>query len=293
MKLLGAVVALLIAFALGRALYEYQEGDVDSQLAAAEAQLTAARAENEAALSATVTVLLANVDARPDGFRLHYSRPHDPDYVRDQRLIQEWGFLEAAIDGLNSILVLPEQVLIVLTECGEAEAYYLPESREVWMCHEVLKESRSIWEGFRPRPTEEAVNLGMSGVFAFLLYHEVGHALIDVLNLPITGREEDVADQLATYILVESGVERYAVQAGTFFANLPAEAPFWDEHSLGAQRSYNVMCWMYGYDPVGNSWIVDEGRLPEARAERCPREYEQLRTSWGGLLKPYRALVAE
>lgn len=34
-------------------------------------------------------------------------------------------------------------------------------------------------------------------------YHEVGHALVDVLELPITGKEEDAVDQLSTYVLVE------------------------------------------------------------------------------------------
>lgn len=33
------------------------------------------------------------------------------------------------------------------------------------------------------------------------LSHEAGHALIAELDLKITGREEDVADQLAAYIL--------------------------------------------------------------------------------------------
>ena len=34
-----------------------------------------------------------------------------------------------------------------------------------------------------------------------LASHELGHALIHVLDLPTTGREEDAVDQLSTYIL--------------------------------------------------------------------------------------------
>jgi hypothetical protein len=45
-----------------------------------------------------------------------------------------------------------------------------------------------------------------SVVVAFALLHEAGHALIDVLRLPVAGREEDAADQFAAWF-AESFVE--------------------------------------------------------------------------------------
>src|SRR4029078_13036153 len=38
----------------------------------------------------------------------------------------------------------------------------------------------------------------------FVLHHELGHALVDLLNLPVTGKEEDAVDQLATVVLLSS-----------------------------------------------------------------------------------------
>src|SRR6185295_2240523 len=38
----------------------------------------------------------------------------------------------------------------------------------------------------------------------FVFYHELGHALIDIYDLPVTGREEDAVDQLATVMLLET-----------------------------------------------------------------------------------------
>ena len=39
----------------------------------------------------------------------------------------------------------------------------------------------------------------MRGVTVSTFFHELGHALIDAWDLPITGREEDAADQLPTW----------------------------------------------------------------------------------------------
>jgi Putative metallopeptidase len=39
------------------------------------------------------------------------------------------------------------------------------------------------------------------------LSHEVGHVLIDVLNLPTTGRDEDVVDEFSTLLLLEGEEE--------------------------------------------------------------------------------------
>jgi Zn-dependent peptidase ImmA (M78 family) len=40
------------------------------------------------------------------------------------------------------------------------------------------------------------------GPVSLVFLHELGHALLDVLQIPILGREEDASDQLATYMLL-------------------------------------------------------------------------------------------
>jgi len=63
------------------------------------------------------------------------------------------------------------------------------------------------------------------------------------------------------------------------------QLPFWDEHSLDKQRFYNLACWLYGHDSEKYGSLVEDGSLPQARAERCPAEYEQMSRSWTTLLK--------
>jgi hypothetical protein len=122
------------------------------------------------------------------------------------------------------------------------------------------------------------------------MMHEVGHALVDVLDLPITGREEDVADQLAVYSLIR-GYEKGAQAAYAGVTALqPASNEFddtqlADEHSLGPQRLYNVLCWIYGSDPQKYSNILQGGMLPESRAVRCPGEWDRMAKAWQRLLR--------
>ncbi len=50
---------------------------------------------------------------------------------------------------------------------------------------------------------------------------------------------------------------------------------------------YNLECWVYGADPVGNADLVKNGSLPQDRADGCEDEYAKLSSSWDTLLGPY------
>ena len=49
-----------------------------------------------------------------------------------------------------------------------------------------------------------------------------------------------------------------------------------DEHSLSAQRMFNVLCIAYGRYPDAFQDLVDQGLLPRARAQSCGKEYKQI-----------------
>src|SRR5262249_24126457 len=122
------------------------------------------------------------------------------------------------------------------------------------------------------------------------------HALVHVLDLPVTGKEEDAVDQLSTLILADGSDEgeRSVLTAAKWFLREHEQKDtdieqlaFWDEHSLEAQRFYNYVCWLYGHDEKTYAGLVKEGALPEDRAVRCPGEYQQLQKSWSRLLEPH------
>ncbi|KUJ67041.1 hypothetical protein ACZ90_32075 [Streptomyces albus subsp. albus] len=134
-----------------------------------------------------------------------------------------------------------------------------------------------------------------AGVVTETLYHEIAHALIDRLDLPIVGREEDVADQFAAYNLVPQGARgRAALLAAadnyTLYAERtdPQDIDYSDEHLPDAARSANYRCYLYGAAPGRERALVDGERLTKARAELCEDEYHDLRRGWTVLLAPYR-----
>ncbi|TXI06433.1 MAG: hypothetical protein E6Q73_00525 [Pseudorhodobacter sp.] len=127
-------------------------------------------------------------------------------------------------------------------------------------------------------------------------YHELGHALVDTLQLPVLGREEDAADTLSALLIHDLWQEEPAANmvyhtAGAFLAYAAeAEAgghdlPYWDEHALDMQRYYNLICLFYGANPDEREEMAIELELPQDRAQRCPDEFALAADSWGVMLE--------
>lgn len=194
--------------------------------------------------------------------------------------------LETVVQRLNAAYPLPQNVSVSFEECGQPNAFYNPSEGAVSFCYEMMDYmTRVLGEQVGPERLAEAVE----GAYRFIMLHEVGHALTHQLDLPITGREEDVADQFATLALIRQG-DKGAQSAIDGVLALQGQSEFGDsdyagEHSLGPQRLYNVACWVFGSDPDKYIGLVDdEGGLPVARARRCPGEFAQMEKSFDRLL---------
>lgn len=128
-----------------------------------------------------------------------------------------------------------------------------------------------------------------------IFYHELGHALIDVMELPIFGQEEDAADVLSILMVHEIFEEQSAVDIAYATAmGLSREAEmrtsrgeetvWWGVHGADMQRYYTLVCLFYGAAPDRRRNFADELGLPDARAETCREEYELARRAWGPVL---------
>ena len=132
----------------------------------------------------------------------------------------------------------------------------------------------------------------------FVMAHEMGHALISEMNMPVLGREEDAADSFAivTALAMRSGFsERILTEAakGWVLASKRDKKQgnalaFYDEHGLDLQRAYNVVCMMVGSDPEKYKTLAAETKLPEERQTSCVRDYKTTTWSWDEMLKPHR-----
>ncbi|HWT15834.1 MAG TPA: DUF4344 domain-containing metallopeptidase [Patescibacteria group bacterium] len=214
------------------------------------------------------------------------------EYRELARELDQSGLLADIAKELNGVIALKVTLGLRFAECGEANAYYDAETREVSVCYELIE---SYYESMADTyDTEDELDDAVAGAFLFVFFHEIGHALVDVLDVPITGREEDAVDQLSAWVLLdgEEGDKAVLDAAISFYAGDEAEqavdqGSFADEHSLDQQRFYNMICWVYGSDPEGYAVLVDDGHLPAGRAERCEGEYAQLDRSWTRLLKSH------
>ncbi|MFL6199824.1 MAG: DUF4344 domain-containing metallopeptidase [Thermoanaerobaculia bacterium] len=229
-------------------------------------------------------------------FVVEYEETDNENYQELEGIFQETRLLEDTVAELNKVFFLPGDVPVVLRECGEVNAFYDPEAQEISVCYELIEYYSGMFLS-EDQTEEEAAEGGeaVAGATLFTFFHELGHALIDLYDLPVTGREEDAVDQLATMILLEGGDEGETAALNGAWSFLTEEEEddseeepaFWDEHSLDEQRFYNIVCWSYGKNPEAFQELVDDETLPEGRAARCPAEYDRMSRSWDALLDPY------
>lgn len=212
-----------------------------------------------------------------------------PSHAATRDALEKDGNVAGWIAALNNLLALPRDVPIRHTECGQENAFYNPETGEVMLCYELL--DRIAYTMSNAQIASDEVPRATGDAWLFVAFHEIGHALIDAYSLPVTGREEDAADDLATLLLVHAGASDAALDAAMFWALTQtgehSAAEFADEHSLNEQRFYAILCTVYGSDPQKDAWLVSEGYLPEERAPRCVVEYHKKDASWSTLLAPW------
>jgi hypothetical protein len=254
-------------------------------------------------------------------------------------LLKEHRALEK-VQGLLGRFRLPRPLTLKLEACeGDSNAWYDEDS--VTVCYEYMDD---IW---RNAP-EKTTSGGLTPIDAVLgplfdvFFHETGHALFDMLKLPVLGREEDAADQVSAYLMLQFGKDegrrlilgtahayksevRSATAVIAFFVLsfvlvvIGALAPrlrgwmmgsgaalamsaiiyfaltshfvlrkeFADEHGTPAQRLYSLLCSAYGADPQLFADVVQNGYLPNERAEGCAEEYKQVAHAFETLIGPH------
>jgi hypothetical protein len=138
----------------------------------------------------------------------------------------------------------------------------------------------------------------VSGNMLFVLLHELGHAAITRMGLPVLGRMEDAADSFATLMLLRAGSDfshrvLTAAAQGWFLADrrdqqTGAKLAFYGEHGLNQQRAFQIVCMMVGSDEVKFKDLAEETKLPQARQDTCLGDYSNAAFSWDLLLRPHR-----
>lgn len=229
---------------------------------------------------------------RPQSTKIQYEPPASAQSRDILTAFREGRVLESFAAELDGMLRLPRALTLRARECEEPNAYYNPDTASIELCYNLL-----------PAIAQDLATVGMAGerleeavthVFSFFLLHELGHALIDILDLAVPARQEDVADQLSVYAMIEDGDEDgvlAALDGAAWFGirshRTDAASAFWDSHSLDAQRYYNINCWVYGSNPEALAHVPEDSGLPLSRAVDCPRDYQNLKRFWDRALEKF------
>jgi Putative metallopeptidase len=252
-------------------------------------------------ISAIVVGLLAwaspAVGQSPDApafgqVRISYGEPKNPAHRPIYERLQKRNVLEDLRDFLSP-LRLPQPLTIKTEACGGViNAYYT--NQTVTICYEYIEWIRQI---ARKVTVSNEISLedAVVGPFVDVLLHEVAHAIFDLLKIPIFGREEDAADQLAAFILLQFGndvARRTITGTALLFRQMaveqnPETADFASVHGLPAQRFVNVLCIAYGAQPSLFADYVKQGFLPPHRVGHCRWEYQQIAHAFKTLISPH------
>jgi len=258
-----------------------------------------------AALGAMLAASAAGAQPAPaERIVIDYVQPADPAHKRLYDLVKDNRGLERVREILLPIR-WPRTLRLEIKGCdGEANAWY--EEATITVCYEFLE---GLWKKANDprRPATVSREDAFIGPFVDVFLHEASHALFNQLNIPLLGREEDAADQVAAYHvlqfpkdikrrLIASSTYSYARQlkvrnAADLFRprmKLTYYEDYADEHGTTAQRLYNLLCLAYGSDKELFADIAEKQFLPEDRLERCEDEYRQVEFAYRTLIAPHR-----
>lgn len=245
-------------------------------------------------VSAMLATPLAAAEAKINRILVEYVPPTNPNHEPLYQLLKDKRSLER-LQEIFSPFRLPIDLTLRTIGCdGASNAWY--HRPDVSVCYEYLTEIvQSIPEETTPEgvtPTDAVM-----GQFFYVYAHELGHAMFDILSIPIFGDEEDAADHFAGYLMLQFGKEQAqglikgaAYSYKKYLQSAEVTAPlvaFSDIHAAPAQRFFNLICLAYGADPVLFAEVVDKKLLPKARASNCGREHHQVAFAFQEGIRPY------
>ncbi len=226
-----------------------------------------------------------------------YVEPKDPDFRPIHERLKQRRVLEQ-LQQFLAPLRLPATLKVSIEQCGAPFVPYRP-GEPVRICYEYIEDIERLAPG-------GAVFMGSSwittrddalvGAVVLTVLHEVAHAIFDMLQIPVWGRESDAADKVSAFIMLQFGKEVAwrTITGVAWFLNqsTSTRVNFSDVRSAAAARFYNILCVAYGSDTKTFGFLSPKSAgptvyLPPGRAETCEYEHEQLRMSFNQTIAPH------
>ncbi len=143
-------------------------------------------------------------------------------------------------DGLKGLFIF-DDFDVHVTLCGTENAFSTP---TIIMCWELA---------------DALAKKGVPGATVFVFLHEASHSLLNLWGLPLHDNE-DVADELATFLLLFGDQDDLALQAAEYWAQDVSEVEALrklyidDRHAVSPQRARNIINWVGRKEELKARW---------------------------------------
>jgi hypothetical protein len=177
---------------------------------------------------------------------------------------------------------VPEEIAVRGVNGFGGGPFYNPRNNTITFQYGFANLVVQTMKQLNPQYNDYRLGTAVGAVDSFILAHEFTHALIAIYDLPVLGKEEDAADELATLILLKAPQGgKYVFDAAQFWYGLsktqrvPTISDYADVHSLDLQRAYAMVCDLAGSSKANFQQVAQLKLLPPARLQGCPAEYKQ------------------
>jgi Putative metallopeptidase len=275
---------------------------------------TAAILASALALPAAPAVAQTSGLVRSDSILIDYIEPRDPKYLHItpddpgytasyKKLLEEYQAYKAIegrlqkrqlLEEFSQFLApvrLPMPLRLRTKQCGVINAFYSTDDWSITLCYEYVKK---IEDDAPKATTLEGITRrdAIVGRVVGTLLHEAGHAMSSLLQLPVLAREEDSADQIAAFVMLQFGTEvaKTMIKGQAYGWHEDERRYFnayWDVHSIALQRLHTYLCIAYGKYPAEFNDFVRNGWLPKLRAPGCAAEYRQAERAFRQTILPH------
>lgn len=246
-----------------------------------------------------LTFAISSVSIAADNVIVRYQQTADVKLQPIAKRLQSDPSIEDAIHLMNDEFRFPQPLTIVFG--SDDGPLYDPAVNNILIPYTFLDDVEQRFNAVhyardaKGKVDLVALNQALMDVVIHTLFHELAHALIATYDLPIVGKEEDAADNLAAVLSIEyfdNGAEIAISAAELFYLEGDEiaefeDADFWDEHSLDLQRYYATLCHVYGSDDVTYAYLLAETGFSDERGDMCIDDYERTANNWITLLGAY------
>lgn len=237
-------------------------------------------------LAAVAALALSAVPTAAQGrWVASYPEARSAEFAMMQQMFVEADILAAMLDPLNEHFPVPRDVTVEMAECGRSGAFYDPSRPAVQLCYELMMDL--VNELTDPETGDQTMFVN---AFAFVLLHQVGHAMVDVLKLPVGVSAEEAADQFAIVMAGYAGEQLGGTVHGADALRelqVDWENPGSGRAGVTEARVSRLACLLYGSNPEGYAHLVEEGLVDADDGERCEDEYAALDEKWTEMLSEH------